>query len=73
VPRLTDIEQALKVTMHEFGICDTCDVGLDCQDDFTSSVTGDSLKRRCNACQSKFEIDEDANAPFFPCYDQLNY
>ena len=78
VRRLTDIERAIKTTEHEFGICDNCDVGLDHEDDFTVclSVSGDSVKVRCNACKRKdddSEFSEFCSAdPFSGGYDEWN-
>ena len=58
VIKLTEIERAQKSCEHEFGICSSCDAGLDSQDDFVCSYVADDMKVRCNACHNYFEEEE---------------
>jgi predicted amidophosphoribosyltransferase len=58
VIKLTELERAQKSTEHEFGICGSCDAGLDNQEDFVSSNVADSLKVRCNACYHYYAEEE---------------
>jgi len=58
VIKLTEIERAQKSCEHDFGICSSCDAGLDSHDDFVCSYVADDMKVRCNACHNYFEEEE---------------
>jgi predicted amidophosphoribosyltransferase len=58
VIKLTQIERAQKSCEHEFGICSSCDAGLDSHDDFVSSIVANDMKVRCNACYHYYAEEE---------------
>ena len=58
VIKLTELERVQKSSEHEFGICSSCDAGLDSQDDFVCSVVADDVKVRCNACYDYYAEEE---------------
>ena len=58
VIKLTEIERAQKSCEHDFGICSSCDAGLDNHDDFVSSIVADGFKTRCNACYHYYAEEE---------------
>ena len=58
VIKLTELERVIKSSEHEFGICDTCDTGLDNREDFVCSVVEYVLHVRCNNCHYYYEEEE---------------
>ena len=58
VIKLTEIERAQKSCEHDFGICSSCDAGLDNHEDFVSSIVADDMKVRCNACYHYYAEEE---------------
>ena len=58
VIKLTELERVQKSSEHEFGICDTCDTGLDNREDFVCSVVEYVLHVRCNNCHYYYEEEE---------------
>ena len=68
--QLTLIERDEKSCQHEFGICDTCDAGLDNHDDFVITVVADRLNVRCNACESYYQVKESVETLFDTSHDE---
>lgn len=58
VIRLTQREREEKCLEHEYGICDSCDTGLDDPADFVSSVVAYELHVRCLSCYHYYEDEE---------------
>ena len=71
--QLTLIERDEKSCQHEFGICDTCDAGLDNRDDFVVTVVADEIKVRCNACEIYYQVEESVETIFGSCYDEFSF
>ena len=71
--KLTELERVQKSSEHEFGICDSCDAGLDSQDDFVCSAVADGLKVRCNACYDYYAIEESISTMFGLSYDEFSF
>ena len=67
--KLTRIERDEKSCQHEFGICNTCDAGLDNRDDFVITVVADGLNVRCNACEGYYQVEESVEN-LFDTYDE---
>ena len=58
VIRLTEQEREEIYLQHEYGICSSCDTGLDDPADFVSSVVGYDLIVRCTACYHYYAEEE---------------
>jgi hypothetical protein len=71
--KLTQIERDEKCSQHEFGICDTCDAGLDNRDDFVVTLVADGIKVRCNACEIYYQVEESVETIFCSCYDEFSF
>jgi hypothetical protein len=72
--KLTELERTEKSCEHEFGICSSCDAGLDSQDDFVCSVVADDVKVRCNACYDYY-AEEESHATMcgLVSYDEFSF
>ena len=55
---LTEQEREEIYLQHEYGICSSCDTGLDDPADFVSSVVADDLIVRCTACYHYYAEEE---------------
>ena len=74
VIKLTELERTEKSCEHEFGICSSCDAGLDSQDDFVCSVVADDVKVRCNACHDYYAEEESlATMCGLVSYDEFSF
>jgi hypothetical protein len=74
VIKLTELERTEKSSEHEFGICSSCDAGLDSQDDFVCSVVADDVKVRCNACHDYYAEEESlATMCGLVSYDEFSF
>lgn len=51
---LTREERAVKSGQHKFGLCDSCDTGLNDRADFRCYFNNDKMTLTCNACDSYF-------------------
>jgi predicted amidophosphoribosyltransferase len=58
VIKLTELERFEKSNEHPFGLCSSCDAGLDNREDFVCSVVADDVKVRCNACYDYYAEEE---------------
>ena len=56
--KLTELERFEKSNEHPFGLCGSCDAGLDNREDFVCSVVADDVKVRCNACYDYYAEEE---------------
>ena len=72
--KLTELERVQKSSEHEFGICSSCDAGLDSQDDFVCSVVADDVKVRCYACYDYYAEEESfATMRGLVSYDEFSF
>lgn len=71
--KLTQFERDEKSSQYEFGICETCDAGLDNRDDFVVTVVADGIKVRCNNCDFYYQVDESVETIFGSCYDEFSF
>ncbi len=53
--KLTPEERATKSGQHQFGLCDSCDTGLNDRADFHCFFNDDKMVLTCNACDSYFD------------------
>ena len=53
--KLTPEERATKSSQHQFGLCDSCDTGLNDRADFHCHFDDDKMTLTCNACDSYFD------------------
>jgi hypothetical protein len=74
VIRLTQEERQDKCLEHEYGICDSCDTGLDAPDDFVSSVVAYELHVRCISCYHYYAEEESiARMCGFSDFDEFSF
>lgn len=52
--KLTPEERAKKSGQHKFGLCDSCDTGLNDRADFHCYFNDNKMVLTCNACDSYF-------------------
>ena len=53
--KLTPEERAKKSGQHQFGLCESCDTGLDDRADFHCYFNDNKMVLTCNACDSYFD------------------
>jgi hypothetical protein len=53
--KLTPEERATKSRQHQFGLCDSCDTGLDDRAHFYCHFNDDKMILTCRACDSYFD------------------
>lgn len=53
--KLTPEERAAKSSQHQFGLCDSCDTGLDDRAHFYCHFDDDKMILTCRACDSYFD------------------
>jgi hypothetical protein len=53
--KLTGKERLEKSRQHKFGLCDSCDTGLNDRADFHCYFNDDRMTLTCNACDSYFD------------------
>ncbi len=53
--KLTPEERAKKSGQHKFGLCESCDTGLDDRAHFHCYFTDEKMVLTCNACDSYFD------------------
>jgi len=51
---LTREERLVKSRLHKFGLCDSCDAGLNDRADFHCYFNDSKMTLACNACDSYF-------------------
>jgi hypothetical protein len=71
--RLSQIEREEKSSQHKFGICCSCDAGLDDRADFAITVVADGIKVRCNDCECYYQVEESIDTMFGSCYDEWSF
>lgn len=71
--RLSQFERDEKSSQHKFGICCSCDAGLDDRADFAITVVADGIKVRCNDCESYYQVEESIDTMFGSCYDEWSF
>lgn len=52
--KLTPEERAIQSGKHKFGLCSSCDVGLDDRADFHVYFNDEKMEVTCNACDHHF-------------------
>lgn len=52
--KLTPEERAIKSGKHKFGLCSSCDEGLDDRADFHAYFNDEKMELTCNACDDYF-------------------
>ena len=52
--KLTPEERATKSGKHKFGLCSSCDVGLDDRAHFHAHFNDEKMELTCNACDDYF-------------------
>lgn len=52
--KLTPEERAIQSGKHKFGLCSSCDVGLDDRADFHVYFNDEKMELTCNACDHHF-------------------
>jgi hypothetical protein len=53
--KLTPEERTKKSGQHQFGLCESCDTGLDDRADFHCYFNDNKMVLTCNACDSYFD------------------